>query len=57
MTGTILPKKKFQKDLDNNSPKTDYRLHSKFKWEAKSQAKDNWEIKLSDKGLTQQTLA
>ena len=28
--------KKFQKDLDNNSPKTGYRLHSKFKWEAKS---------------------
>ena len=28
--------KKFQKYLNKNSPKTGYRLHSKFKWEAKS---------------------
>ena len=27
---------KFQKYLNKNSPKTGYRLHSKFKWEAKS---------------------
>ena len=30
--------KKFQKYLNKNSPKTGYRLHSKFKWEAKSPA-------------------
>ena len=28
--------KKFQKYLNKNSPKTGYRLHSKFKWEDKS---------------------
>ena len=28
--------KKFQKYLNKNSPKTGYRLHSIFKWEAKS---------------------
>ena len=27
--------KKFQKYLNKNLPKTGYRLHSKFKWEAK----------------------
>ncbi len=31
-----LDEKKFQKYLNKNSPKTGYRLHSKFKWEAKS---------------------
>ena len=40
--------KKFQKYLNKNSPKTGFRLHSKFKWELPNQqAKDNWEIKLS----------
>ena len=29
-------KLKFQKVLDKNSPQTGNRLHSKFKWEAKS---------------------
>ena len=43
-------KMKCQMDLENNSPKTGYRLHSKFKWKAKSagyeQLGNNWEIKL-----------
>ena len=32
----ILKLKKFQKYLNKISPKIGYRLHSKFKWEAKS---------------------